>query len=594
MTRRELYRWAGWFGAANTGLYLLVALRFLPAWVWPDSALATVYVPLAMAGQMAVLAIALPFVILGPLIAVWPTRRLVMAVAILLATTGLVLLVVDANVFIERRFHLSLFTVALFETTTWMFTGVVFLIALVFESLLAGTIQRWLAARPRPARGRALASVLVACWLASQGMHIWADAMGYSPVTRFTAMLPLYYPVHAKRTLAKLGWLDEEQVRQARLLRQGGTAAAGDLRYPLQPLQCAAPAQTRPNVLWILIDALRPDAIDRVTSPTLAAFRDGGQDFADHWSGGNSSRMGLFSMFYGLPSTYWQSFYDLQRPPVLMDEFRRQGYALMTSSAVGYGSPTLIDRTVFAGVPGLKPEADAPGVAKNRTVTADWLEWLPARGQQPFFAFLYYDPPVTDEATAGPSPDDRYLANDEARGRWLRYRSGVHMVDGEVARVLASLDSARLRDNTLVMITSDHGYEFDDLGLGYYGHASNFGPSQLRATLLMHWPGKPAHRYTHRSAHQDLPATLLEGLFGCRNPPAEYSAGRNLFDGVSWDWIIAGSYHDHAIVEPGRIMVTEAGGFAEVLGPDYRPPADGRLDAGLIEASLREMRRFYQ
>ena len=161
-------------------------------------------------------------------------------------------------------------------------------------------------------------------------------------------------------------------------------------------------------------------------------------------------------------------------------------------------------------------------------------------------------------------------------------------------RVLAALASAGLKENTLVMITSDHGYEFDDLGLGYYGHASNFGPFQLRATLLMQWPGRAAQRFGHRTAHQDLPATLLQGLFGCKNPPADYSMGRNLFDEVSWDWIIAGSYHDHAIVEPGRIMVTEPGGFAEVLGPDYRPPADASLDAGLIEESMREMRRFYR
>jgi membrane-anchored protein YejM (alkaline phosphatase superfamily) len=255
---------------------------------------------------------------------------------------------------------------------------------------------------------------------------------------------------------------------------------------------------------------------------------------------------------------------------------------------------------VFAGVPGLKPEAEATGLQKNRAVTADWLQWLAGRQGEgapagPFFAFLYYDPPVVDGGGAAAiPPDDRYVSSATARERWLRYRSGVHAVDGEVARVLAALESAGLRDDTLVMITSDHGYEFDDLGLGYYGHASNFGPYQLRSTLLMHWPGKPARSYAHRTAHQDLPATLLQGLFGCTNPPADYSVGRNLFDGVSWDWIIAGSYHDHAIVEPARIMVTEPGGFAEVLGADYRPPADARLNAGLIERAMQEMRRFYR
>lgn len=596
MTRRQLYRWAGWFGAANAGLYLLVALRYVTAWSWPESALAALYVPLTLGGHVAVLGIAVPFLVLGPLIAIWPERRVVMPVAVLIAAAGLVLLVLDSNLFIERRFHLSLFTAVLFETSTWVFTGIVLLTALVFEAMLAGTLQRWLAARPNPAGGRPLAAALVGCWLGSQALHIWADAVAFSPVTRFTAVLPLYYPIHAKRTLARLGWLDEERVRAARLLRQG-TGDAGDLRYPARPLRCAAPGSPAPSVLWILVDALRPDAIDPVTTPVLARFRDEGQYFADHWSGGNSSRMGLFSMFYGLPSTYWQTFYDLQRPPVLLDEFRRRGYTLMTSSAVGYGSPTLIDRTVFAGVPGLRPEADAPGEAKNRQVTRDWLAWLGARPaggpEPPFFAFLYYDPPLTG-VDGGLRPDDRYQGKGEARERWVRYRGGVNLVDGEVGRVLAALRAAGLDRETLVMVTSDHGYEFDDLGLGYYGHASNFGPYQLRSTLLMQWPGRAPHRYTHRSAHQDLPSTLLQGLFGCTNPPGDYSLGRNLFDAVSWAWIIAGSYHDHAIVEPDRIMVTEPGGFAEVLGPDYRPPADARLDAGLIEESLREMRRFYR
>jgi membrane-anchored protein YejM (alkaline phosphatase superfamily) len=167
-------------------------------------------------------------------------------------------------------------------------------------------------------------------------------------------------------------------------------------------------------------------------------------------------------------------------------------------------------------------------------------------------------------------------------------------VDGEVARVLGALDAAKLADDTLVIISSDHGYEFDDLGLGYYGHASNFGPYQLRATLLMRWPGRPAHLYEHRSSHMDIPATLLQGLFGCTNPPADYSVGRNLFDGVSWDWMIAGSYHAHAIIEPDRVMVSEPGGFAQVLGPDYRPPADARLNPQRIEEYLLEMRRFYR
>ncbi|MCE7902582.1 MAG: DUF3413 domain-containing protein, partial [Gammaproteobacteria bacterium PRO9] len=213
MTRRELYRWAGWFCAANAGLYLLVALRYValwtfPAWSEPHAVAGIAYVPLAMAGHSAVLGIALPFLVLAPLIALWPSRPVVTAVAVLIATVGLTLLVLDTDLFIERRFHLSLVMATLFSRTTWVFGGILLLVAFAFESVLAGTIRRWLAARRRPAGGRWLALGLVLSWTGSQAMHIWADAVAYSPVTGFTAMMPLYYPIHAKRRLEKLGWLD--------------------------------------------------------------------------------------------------------------------------------------------------------------------------------------------------------------------------------------------------------------------------------------------------------------------------------------------------------------------------------------------------
>ena len=98
---------------------------------------------------------------------------------------------------------------------------------------------------------------------------------------------------------------------------------------------------------------MRPDAISPELTPNIAAFRERSVNFANHYSGGNSSRMGFFSLFYGLPSTYWQTFYDTQQPPVLMDELRTAGYEFSLHSAIGFGSPTLVDRTVFAGVPDL-------------------------------------------------------------------------------------------------------------------------------------------------------------------------------------------------------------------------------------------------
>jgi hypothetical protein len=110
----------------------------------------------------------------------------------------------------------------------------------------------------------------------------------------------------------------------------------------------------------------------------------------------------------------------------------------------------------------------------------------------------------------------------------------------------------------------------------------------------MRWPGREPRRYTHRSSHLDLPATLLQELFGCRNPPADYGVGHNLFEGRSWQWMIAGSYHSYAIVEPDRILVVTPGGLAEVLDAGYRFNGDAPLDADLIGQAIDEMRRFYR
>ena len=152
--------------------------------------------------------------------------------------------------------------------------------------------------------------------------------------------------------------------------------------------------------------------------------------------------------------------------------------------------------------------------------------------------------------------------------------------------------TANLLDETIVIVTSDHGFEFDDNGIGHYGHASNFSTVQLRATLMMHWPGKPAREIDNRTTHHDLPVTLLQEVFGCENPPGDYSVGRNLFSGESWDWMMAGSYTSHAIVEPDRVIVSHPGGFVEVLGSDYRPVQDKTLNAQLIQDSLEAQRRF--
>jgi membrane-anchored protein YejM (alkaline phosphatase superfamily) len=595
--RRQALRWTGWFTVANAGMYGIVGLRYFATYSFDPDPLGLIYTVLAYAGHFALLA-ALPIgLFILPLALLVPRRAWIMAPAAIVAGLSLALLVLDTNVFAEQRYHLTPFIVLLFGGQTWIFVAVIAVVAVAFELLVAGSVWRWVEKRPTR-RGRLVAALLCLSWVASQGIHVWADAIGHTPVTQLTRYLPAYFPVHAKRKLARWGLVDPLAVERQRTLSRTGTATGGQLRYPLRPLRCETPARPS-NLLIVLLDALRPDAIDPALMPNLAALRGEGSDFANHWSGGNSSRAGIFSMFYGLPSTYADAFYGVQQAPVLMSRIRDLGYQLALFAASGFTAPTDIERTVFAGIPGLPGERrDLGAVERNRAVTEQWLSWLAGRRPtRPFFGFLYYDPPMSDMSadTAAPLPmDDRFLTNERAHTAWRRYRLAARFLDGELRRVLASLRAAALLDETVILVVSDHGYEFDDNGLGYVGHASTYSPAQLRATLVVHWPGRPPATYEHRSSHYDIPATLLADLLGCANDPADYSVGRNLFSGRSWDWIIAGSYNSHAIVEPDRLIVSHPGGLVEILGPDYRPLRDARVDTSVVEAAVADMRRFYR
>ncbi|MCC7259059.1 MAG: DUF3413 domain-containing protein [Gammaproteobacteria bacterium] len=597
MGRRALLRRSGWFAAANAALFGLVGLRFLAGYPFPDDVLGLAYLVLAFVGHFALLA-ALPIgLVVVPLVLLVPRPWLVTAVAVALEALVLTLLVVDGNVFAEQRYHLTPLVAMLFETATWVFVVLIAVFALLFQALLAGYVNRWVAGAP--ARGGYwLAALLGSAWIASQAIHIGADAVGLTSVTQLTRYLPAYFPIHAKRTLARWGLVDAATVERRRLIERAGAAAEGQLAYPLQPLRCDA-GNPALNLLVVLIDALRPDVAGAPLMPRLAALQVESAVFANHWSGGNSSKAGIFSAFYGLPATYETAFYGVQRPPVLLDVMRERGYRFGLVAAPGVSAPTDIGRTLFAGfagLPGERRDLDAP--ARNRAVTDGWLDWLAGREPgRPFFGFLYSDPPMA-EMPIGSGPelplDERYgQAPPRVREAWERYRRGARFSDAELGRVLDGLDAAGLRESTIVVVLSDHGYEFDDLGRGYLGHASNFGAPQLRATLVVRWPGRAPAVYRHRSAHVDLPVTLLADAFGCTNDPADYATGRNLFAGTDWPWIIAGSYNAHAIVTPERIVVTHPGGFVEVLDADYRP-ADGGLDAATVSAAMAAMRRFYR
>ena len=119
--------------------------------------------------------------------------------------------------------------------------------------------------------------------------HAWADVAGYTPITRQSRLLMAYVPWTAESFFKKLG-VEIEQTDAALLAADHGT----NLAYPVEPLRCGR-ADDPPNILFVVIDSWRFDALDETITPNVQRLADRSLVFRDHQSGGSATRTGTSS-----------------------------------------------------------------------------------------------------------------------------------------------------------------------------------------------------------------------------------------------------------------------------------------------------------
>jgi membrane-anchored protein YejM (alkaline phosphatase superfamily) len=601
MTRRLLLRWAGWFALANSVLFGLVSLRYFGGSLPADSVLSIVYLVAVYIGHHVMLTTVPLFILALPLVLLFPRRRVLTIVAVALFAFMIAFMMLDSLLWSQSRFHMNGLTMKILGWQSWVFAGVIFLIGLFFESVLAKGVWSWVQV-PRNRHGGVLGLFCGLMIIVSQGIHAWADASYYVPVTSLGQQLPVYRGVTAKSLMTKSGMVDIEASRERELARRLSQSidASSDrlLSYPLNPLQCA---QEEPmNLLFIVADSVRGSVMTPEVAPNISRFAtERGLDFRNHFSGGNSSRMGMFSLFYGLPPGYWGAFSALQQPTVLVDQLQERGYQLGLFSSATMYRPVVLDRTAFATVPdlriGTEPASD-PGWKRDRKLTAEWYQWMDDREEgKPFFGFLFYD------ATTGNNFPPEHPVKFEPESAdvmpeaFANYKTSVHYVDSLVGSVLDDLKRRGLMENTVIVITSDHGEEFGESGPKLQKHGSGYTRNQLVTPMVLYWPGRPGGvAYQHRTSHYDIVPTLMQDLFGCGNPASDYSAGNNLFELKSWDWMIAGSYYNYAVLEPDQVTITFPNGLYEVRDWDYQLSRTPQFRGDVLEQVSEQNVRYFR
>jgi hypothetical protein len=357
--------------------------------------------------------------------------------------------------------------------------------------------------------------------------------------------------------------------------------------------------------MLVVIDTLRADMLTAEVMPNLHALKTQGSSFTDHHSASNSTRAGIFSLFYGIPPNYWFSALASQKPPALITALQQQDYQLGIFASALLTEPAF-NKTVFASVPNLRVRTEGNSAAeRDIRITDEWLQWLAKRdSEKPFFGFLFYDAPhsySTPTHYSNPFQPDwkevnqMELGPDFDKTPYLnRYRNAVHFVDEQLKRVVTDLQAKGLKENTVVIITADHGEEFNDNGLNYWGHNGNFTDSQTHVPLLILWPNEKPRQQDGLTSHYDITSTLLQRALACRNPTADYSIGNNLFEAASQDWILMGSYGENALYQKDRITLIDKTGRLSVHDASYKPLPDSELPRAKLMPMLELMRKYFK
>jgi choline-sulfatase len=317
-------------------------------------------------------------------------------------------------------------------------------------------------------------------------------------------------------------------------------------------LSCAQERQIeQPNVVLIVIDALRPDHLGcygyaRPTSPVIDRLADTGILFETAVAAAPWTKTSF--------SSFLTSLYPFEHGVVGWESIMPD--SIITLSEVlhdhGYNTMALVnmlgitDR--FKVLKGTDQVSAAAKYKRDAAKATDDAIEIMAGSPEPYFILIHYfdthwpyRPPmkyvdmIRDESDAQPFASGRPFADrdggaipPEVKQREVTMYDGcIRYVDDNVARLVGFLDESGARDRTVLMITADHGEAFWEHGYGSHGHTVY--DEEIRVPLILNnrvrYP--EGRRIEDQVSLVDLVPTIVD-LTGAQD--GAYREGRNLND----------------------------------------------------------------
>jgi hypothetical protein len=272
------------------------------------------------------------------------------------------------------------------------------------------------------------------------------------------------------------------------------------------------PKSAFPDILVIAIESLRPELLSEDVMPHIVALGRTGLVSQMHFSGGNSTTLGLFSLLNGLEGIWYES--PVRYRPLLNHLLHQVGYKVGFFAGQddwdafrmdGFIHPQHFDEFITRPPRGMQSDRLAV------ELTGDFLDQR-YKDSIPRAAVLYlyathapywsYD----DDRLSQPAADDGFGIPYGPKDRpyvWNRYLNSARSIDRLISHLVR-------RRQTVVIVTGDHGEAFlEDTTVG---HGTRLSSVQTRTFAVITAPNVIPQVCSSATMHADVLPTLLNAI----------------------------------------------------------------------------------
>ncbi len=252
-------------------------------------------------------------------------------------------------------------------------------------------------------------------------------------------------------------------------------------RRTLRTLPLPTRAARTPDILVVAVESLRADALAEM--PRLAGLARSALVAERHDSSGNCTFEGVFSLLTGLEVDYWGA-RETWRAPRGVGALASLGYSLEIRQGMATDF-NMFSRAFPPGAGRLLPSLQGSAPTRDDESAAWAAQWLASRGRQPRFAFVFLEsthwPYYSRGQTEWLGMVDSWARLDLEGHMRERYRDALRETDARLGRIIDARAAAPRGDDTVLVITGDHGEAFREHGV--FAHGGRLDEEDSRPVL---------------------------------------------------------------------------------------------------------------